>query len=140
MSIEARMQVVKSSRVFFQHDSDRADFINPNTTNSNLVALVLHSLDDGFNIEFTAVNTDHHYDGTTEHSAGLAFDSWPLASAHAGDDFPGIRNIGLAAEAYTPGNVAATGLPEVTDVEDASGPVVFRDDGGSHVHFDVHPA
>jgi hypothetical protein len=153
MSQQARQAVVDSPHTIFQADSQRSDLLDTTKTDSNLIALVQFLLDRGHIIGFTAVNTDHHYDGTTEHSAGLAFDGWPMNSTTPGDwvtdlkpylndvaAFPGIRNIGLAGSAYTPDNVAATGLVETQNVESASAAVVFHDDGADHVHHDVHPA
>ncbi len=136
-------------------DTDRSDMLDESKTDSNLVALFQHIIAGGFCIGVMAVNSDHHYDGTTEHSAGLAFDGWPLNRAVWGDwvdsdklgpylkhvaAFPGIRNIGLAGTAYTTPNIDATGLLVTQDVESANQSVVFHDDGADHIHHGCHPA
>jgi hypothetical protein len=152
MSQQARQAVVDSPKTFFTADSQRSDLLDENLTNSNLIALIQYIIAQ-YPIEFTAIRTDHHDDGPTEHAGGLAFDGWPLKSNTAGDwlddlepylayiaKFPGIRNIGLAGSAYTQANVSATGLPQNQEPEQAPLPCVFQDGGADHVHHNVFPA
>lgn len=156
MSAKARQFVVDSPLTKLS-DTDRADLLDKSKTNSNLIALIEHIIQGGYAVGFTAINRDHHFDGSTEHSAGLAFDGWPLRTPTAGDwmdageprfreylahvaKFSGIRNIGLAGSAYTLENVSATGLLLTQDPEFADRPAVFKDGGADHVHHDVHPA
>lgn len=141
MSIQAREQLVAAS--FFQRDSERTDLLDPNMTNTGLIALLLDVVNAGHILEFTAVRSDHSDDsglGFHCHAHGFCADLWPLNSPEAGDYMDAtspyfaaflrdvakstwLYQIGLAGSAYTTANVAA------------AGPTVFHDDGADHVHL-----
>lgn len=158
MSLIERQHIVDDGRVLFQNPTvQRLDLIDPMKTDSNLIALLQHIVDGGFYVELTAVRSDHHDDGRTEHAGGLAFDGWPTNTTLEGDwmdqgsqrfreylahvaAFPGIRNIGLAGSAYTDLNIKATGLELTNAPEMAETSCVFEDSGADHIHHDVHPA
>jgi hypothetical protein len=149
MSMDARLEIVESPLNVLT-SSQRCDLLDPAKTNSELIALIQYLNAGGFTIGFTAINSDHHYDGPTEHSAGLAFDGWPKNLATGGgwlDDiapylahlgkFPRLRNVGLAGSAYTPGNLKALGLLWTPYPENPPFPVAFHDNGGDHIHHNV---
>lgn len=142
MSQEARQQLV--DLLVFQRDSERGDLLDPNRTQTQLIALLLDlAQHHGWHIEVTAVRRDHHDDsglGLHCHANGYAADCWPLASANAGDyldagdaRFRGflsdaassawLYQTGLAGTAYTDANMAAAGAR------------AFQDDGADHVHL-----
>jgi hypothetical protein len=140
MSIEARQGLC--DRLAFQDDSQRSDLMNPNLTQTDLIALLI-ALAEDWNIEVTAVRSDHHDDsalGEHSHANGWCIDLWPLASAAAGDYLdagdprfaafledvakqPQLYQIGLAGSAWTSANAVA------------AGGTVFHDDGADHVHI-----
>jgi hypothetical protein len=141
MSIQARQDLV--SKLVFQRDSQRNDLMDPNMTQTTLIALLLELVNKGHHIEITAVRSDHSDDsalGLHCHANGYCADMWPLGSATPGDyldagnpyfqqflrDAAGsswLYQIGLAGSAYTDANVAAAGS------------TVFHDDGADHVHL-----
>jgi hypothetical protein len=142
VSQEARQQLV--NLLVFQRDTERGDLLDPNRTQTQLVALLLDlAQSHGWHIEITAVRTDHHDDsglGLHCHANGYAADCWPLASAAAGDYLDAgdsrfqtflrdaaasawLYQTGLAGSAYTATNMAA------------AGPRAFQDDGADHVHL-----
>ena len=155
MSLAARQAIIAldNTKVFFQNpDTQKADLLNPDMTDSNLIALIQFLIDRGHILEFTAIRSDHHVDGYNGHNpGGKAFDCWPLGSAIAGTyldasalkpfladvaAFSGLYQLGLAGTAYTADNVAATGLIE----NFAANPCVFHDEGADHIHCGVHRA
>lgn len=148
MSMQARDALVNGPNTKFQRNTQRTDLLNPNLTQTDLIALLLALVAKGHIILFTAVRTDHHddsglgrppeYVGT--HAHGWAADVWPLNSPDptdyidAGDPrfaqfledaaaSPWLHQIGLAGTADTPANRAAAGA------------TVFSDDGADHVHL-----
>lgn len=141
MSIQARQSLVASGHLVFQDGTQKGDLLNPNTTQTELIAALIYlTIHCGHYIEITAVRSDHHDDGPHGHAGGYAADCWPLDSAAAGDymdataegfaDFledaakmPFYYQIGLAGEANTAANLAA------------AGPGAFVDMGADHVHL-----
>lgn len=143
MSIEARQALVNSPRTFFQSQSQRDDLLDPNKTQTDLIALLTDLVGKGWNIEFTAIRSDHHDDsvlGEHCHAHGWCADCWPLKSSRAGDYIdandpqfarfcndagfdPSEYQEGLAGTAWTHANAVAAG----------SG--VFHDDGADHIHL-----
>jgi hypothetical protein len=142
MSQEARNDLV--SLLVFQSPTERGDLLDPNRTQTQLIALLLDLAQNrGWHIEITAVRTDHHDDsalGLHCHANGYAADCWPLASStpgsylDAGDDrfaqflrdaaaSSWLFQIGLAGTAYTTANMQAAGS------------TAFQDDGADHVHL-----
>ena len=154
MSVQEREELVNSPHTLFQNESQREDLLDPSKTDSGLVALLHHlCVQNGWNVEFTAIRSDHHddsglnptppHEGT--HAAGFAADLWPLASDTSGDyldaddpkfaqflenvrDAPYVRQIGLAGSAQTDAN------------RTAAGDKVFDDDGADHVHIGADAA
>ena len=143
MSLEARQGLVDHPHTFFQAQSQRDDLLDPNKTQTGLIALLLDLVGKGHIIEFTAVRSDHHDDsglGLHCHAYGYAADCWPLASATAGDYLDAgdarfqaflkdaaasswLYQIGLAGSAAIQVNFAAAGRS------------AFDDDGADHVHL-----
>lgn len=142
MSQEARQELV--SLLVFQSSVEKGDLLDPNRTQTQLIALLLDlAKGKGWHIEITAVRTDHHDDsalGLHCHANGYAADCWPLASATPGNYLDAgdprfanflkdaaasswIYQIGLAGSAYTSANMAAAGSN------------AFQDDGADHVHL-----
>ncbi len=140
MSIEARTDLC--DRLFFQAASQRSDLLDPNATQTQLIAFLLDMVNAGFFLEVTAVRSDHHDDsalGLHCHAHGYCADVWPLNTPKAGDymdatsvhfqDFlevaaasPWRYQIGLAGSAQTAENRAAAGSS------------CFDDDGADHIH------
>lgn len=153
MSIEARQKLVNSPNTFFQHESQRTDFLDLHIVRTELVALVLELIDKGNIIEFTAVCSDHHDDsclGPFCHRYGAAFDCWPLKTRKAGDYVPSAGDLmhkflkdvfaskwtaqaGLAGTAQDQSNIAAAGFV----VYPINGRL-FPDDGDDHIHVGAH--
>lgn len=144
MSVEAREQLVNSGHLFFQDDSQKSDLLDPDLTQTGLIALLSDLVFRfGHHLEITAVRKDHHDDhalGVHCHFDGYAVDLWPLNSATAGDymdagsdafkaflehgaESDWLYQVGLAGSADTPRNRYFAGR------------TAFEDDGGDHVHF-----
>ncbi len=148
MSIQARDALVNGPNTKFQHNSQRIDLLNPNLTQTDLIALLTELAGKGHIILFTAVRSDHHDDsglgrppgfiGT--HAHGWAADVWPLNSPDPTDFIDAgdarfqqflqdaaasswLHQIGLAGTAFTTAN------------QTAAGPTAFHDDGADHVHL-----
>lgn len=141
MSIQARAELC--SKLFFQDDTQKSDLMDPSLTQTQLIALLLGLVDSGWNIEITAVRTDHGPDGYLglhSHQNGYAVDCWPLATPRSGDYYDAgsphfadflsdaaksawLQQIGLGGSAFTPANMAA------------AGPTAFEDNGQDHVHL-----
>ncbi|GEM_PF-3489397 len=148
MSIQARDQLVNGPATVFQRNTQRIDLLNPDLTQTQLIALLTELAAKGHIILFTAVRTDHHDDsglgrapafiGT--HAHGWAADVWILNSTNPTDFIdasdkrfqqfladaaasPWLHQIGLAGSADVPAN------------RSAAGDTVFSDDGGDHVHL-----
>jgi hypothetical protein len=141
-----RQQLVDSGHLFFMRDSQRTDLLDGSKTQDGLIEFLAHMVGLGYHIEFTAINTDHGYDGNLgphcHNPCGCAVDCWPLMSPtpgawlDAGDPIfrqflrdakaaPNYGETGLAGSAYTPANV------------EAAGPNVFQDDVEDHIHFQI---
>jgi hypothetical protein len=143
MSIEARQSLVDGGKIIFQAVSQRNDLLNPEITQTGLIALLSDLVAKGHIIELTAVKSDHHNDsdlGEHCHFNGYCADGWPLASSTPRDylDANDLRfkqflldvaassylyQVGLAGSAWTMVNQAA------------SGSHMFHDDGADHVHL-----
>lgn len=142
MSQEARQELV--NLLVFQRDVEKGDLLDPNRTQTQLIALLLDlAKGKGWHIEITAVRTDHHDDsalGLHCHANGYAADCWPLASATPGSYLDAgdqrfanflrdaaasswLYQIGLAGSAYTSANMSAAGS------------TAFQDGGPDHVHL-----
>lgn len=141
MSLQKRQEVV--DRLFFQDEGSKSDLLDPNLTNTNLIAMLDHLHVMGFFMEVTAVRSDHHPDGYLgkhSHQAGNAIDLWPLKNREAGNyldensrDFQLFLHyaqadnlcfqVGLGGSANNAHNVAILG------------PKGFIDNGSDHVHL-----
>jgi len=141
MSLEARHALVNSPNTIFQHDSQRADLLDPSKTNTNLIQLLTDLVAKNHIIEFTAIRSDHHDDsylGKHCHAYGDAVDCWPLRSTTPGDykdasDLAGFCHDaaidpaeyqeGLGGSASTHANAVACGRG------------FFQDNGADHIHL-----
>lgn len=141
MSLEARHHLCE--RLFFQNDSQRADLIDPKRTETGLIALLLAVLAAGFEVEITAVRSDHHDDsalGLHSHANGYAVDCWPLRTRSAGDymdaesrDFQDFLEAVVASSwCY---QVGLAGSAKTDANRHAAKPKCFEDDGEDHVHI-----
>lgn len=143
MSIEARQALVNSPNTFFQAQSQRDDLLDPNKTQTDLIALLTDLVAKGHIIEFTAIKSDHHDDsglGLHCHFNGYCADCWPLASARAGDylDSSDSRFVQFCHDAGFDPYEYQEGLAGSAWTHDAivaAGSGVFHDDGGDHVHL-----
>lgn len=143
MSIEAREALVKSPNTIFNSQSQRDDLLDPNKTQTDLIAMLTDLVEKGHVIQFTAIRSDHHDDsylGEHCHAHGYCADCWPLASTTPGDYLPASdprfvkfchdagfdpyeHQVGLAGSAWTHDDIVAAG----------SG--VFHDSGADHCHL-----
>lgn len=143
MSIEAREQLVDSRYLFFESQSQQDDLLNPDLTQTGLIALLQELTGKGHILQLTAVKADHSNDsalGEHCHYNGYAVDCWPLKSFTPGDWLDAndyrfqqflsdlatssyLHQIGLAGSAWTGTNqTAAKGM-------------AFEDTGADHVHI-----
>lgn len=86
MSLQARQDLV--NKLVFQRDSEKSDLMDPNMTQTTLIALLLDLVNKGHHIEITAIRTDHSDDsslGLHCHHNGYCADLWPLGSTAPGD-------------------------------------------------------
>jgi hypothetical protein len=153
MSLQTRQWVVNHPHTKFRGNS--SDILDPNKTNTAVIAHIVFMLERGHIILFTAINSDHHddlylnptppHEGT--HAGKCAYDCWPLNSEDPSDyatpgdavmnrfltdggECPYTYQVGEGGSAYTPGDVRiALGTHSPT------GDFVFQDDGSDHVHF-----
>jgi hypothetical protein len=142
MSTETRELVV--SKLFFQDDTQKSDLLDPEITNTNLIAALDDLLTQGHHIEITAVKSDHRDDGCGSglHESGCAVDCWPLNGPNPGQYLDAgteafiaflrdvqaadyVYDVGLGGVAYTSVNMTA------------AGPTAFQDDSEDHVHIGV---
>jgi hypothetical protein len=143
MSIKERKALVEHPHTIFRRQSQRDDLLDPDKTQTDLIALLADLVNKGHIILFTAVRSDHgddSYLGFHCHAHGFCADVWPLASPQDGDYLdagdsrfvkfchdagfdPYEHQVGLAGSAWTHADVIAAG----------SG--VFHDDGADHVHL-----
>ena len=144
MSAQARESLVNSPSTFFQKDSQRSDLLDETITKTELIALLIYLVDNGYYLEFTAIKSDHRDDsalGYHCHFNGFCADVWPLASQKAGDyiDASDVRFRLFLHDACVSPWLYQIGL--VGDGADsaanfaAAGPTAFQDDGGPHVHL-----
>lgn len=143
MSVEARQTLVAHPNTIFRSDTQRQDLLDPNKTQTYLIALLTYLVEKGHVILFTAIRSDHHDDSTLGvhcHANGYCADVWPLASTNATDYIDAgdsrfeaflrdaatsvaLYQIGLAGSAATQVNFAA------------AGPTAFQDSGADHIHL-----
>jgi hypothetical protein len=141
MSQETRDNLV--AKLVFQKASQRSDLLDDDLTQTYLIGLLDYLAQKGWNMEITAVRTDHSDDshlGFHCHAHGFCADLWPLASDTPGDYLdasdprfqqfltdaagaPFLYQIGLAGTADTLAN------------RKAAGPTVFSDGGADHLHL-----
>lgn len=138
MSQAARDALVQ--KLVFQRDSQRADLLSSNRTNSTLVALLGELVAKGHVLEITAVRSDHHDDGPRGHAGGRAADCWPLATSKPGDylDAGDPRFRALLSDAAASRWIFQIGLAGAADSHAnriAAGTTCFEDAGGDHVHL-----
>jgi hypothetical protein len=138
VSLTTRQELVAA--VQCANPSDISDLLNPQKTNTYLIAL-LSDLKGrcGHPLLITAVNTDHHPDGNGHgHSKGWAADLWNGDYGKVGDDKvfdiikalvvnPYCWTIGLAGKAQ---QYAEASHSLVTDKRQ----IIFLDEGLDHVH------
>lgn len=148
MSLAVRQWVVDHPHAIFRSQSQRDDILDPTRTQTGLIALIVHLLERGHIIEFTAIRADHHDDSNLNpdppyvgtHAGGYAFDGWPLASPTEGDylDAQDPRFIAYVRDAQSSPWHFQTGLAGSAyckcDIA-AAGPGLFEDSGGDHVHL-----
>ena len=143
MSQEARQNLVDSPNTIFQHDSQRADLLDENKTQTQLIALLSDLVSKGHIIEFTAIRSDHHDDsglGFHCHAHGFCSDCWPLASTKPGDYLDAsdprfvqfCHNAAIDPYEYQEG-LAGSALTHAAVIAAGSG--FFTDDGGDHIHL-----
>jgi len=143
MSIQAREQLC--DRLIFQRDSQRSDLMDPDMTNTDLIALMLDVTKNVY-WEVTAVRSDHHDDsglGLHSHANGYCLDGWPLNSKTAGDymDPDSLSFEAALRFARNSSWLYQIGLAGTADTEpnrEAAGPTVFSDSGADHVHLGAH--
>lgn len=143
MSILAREQLV--DQLAFTADSQRSDLLDPELTQTQLIALLLDvsSAAQGWSckLKLTSVRSDHRDDsslGLHCHARGYCADLWPVdangswlsaedprfqAILGAGAASSWLHQWGLAGTAWTPANEAA------------AGPTAFQDEGADHLHL-----
>jgi hypothetical protein len=142
MSLAARASLC--NRLIFQNDSQRTDLLNPDKTQTQLIALLIGLLDRGHYLEITAVRTDHSDDsalGLHCHANGYAADCWPLASATAADYLDAstqafrsfLEDVSDSAWLFQVGLVG-DGADSAANFA-AAGRTAFQDDGGPHIHL-----
>lgn len=145
MSMEARQMLVDSPRTFFQAESQREDLLNPEITQTYLIAMLLALVNKGWNLEFTAIKSDHHDDsalGEHCHFNGYCADLWPLASPAAGNYLNAaspafqqfLRDVAASPYLY---QVGLAGSADSSVNRDCAGATCFEDDGGDHIHIGV---
>ncbi len=142
MSQEARHELV--NLLVFQRGTERGDLLDPNRTQTQLIALLLDlAKTHGWHIEITAVRSDHHDDsglGLHCHANGYAADCWPLKSAtpqdylDAGD--PRFQKFlrDAAASSWTY-QIGLAGTADTSTNMAAAGKTAFQDSGPDHVHL-----
>lgn len=148
MSVETRQALVDSPNLIFQNESQRSDLLDPNKTQTYLVAFLGELLDKGHIIELTAVKSDHSDDsalGEHCHFNGWCVDCWPLASQEAGDyldasDEEFADFLSDAAEAQYHHQTGLAGTAYTSSNMTAAGPTAFQDDGADHVHLGTQAA
>lgn len=141
MSLETREKLCQ--RLVFTDASQQSDLLDPNLTNTDLIALLLDATAHGEVLGITAVRSDHSDDsalGFHCHAHGFCADCWPMNSRTPGDWMSAtdplfaawlarvsqslwLHQIGLAGTAWTQANV------------DAAGSTVFHDSGADHIHL-----
>jgi len=140
MSIDARKELV--SRLVFQNPSQRADLLDPERTQTALIALLL-DVTRHFNLEITAVRSDHRDDsaeGEHCHAHGWCADVWPLRSPRPGayldaDEPEFLDFLRTCAAAEHLHQVGLAGSSDTPDCRAASGSTCFPDSGADHLHL-----
>lgn len=143
MSEEARRDLIHSSHLFFQNQAQIQDLLNPQVTQTWLIALLQCIVAKGFYLELTAVKSDHHDDsalGLRCHYNGYAVDCWPLNTPRAGDYLdatdPRFQTfLGFVSRVPYLYQIGLAGSADIQKNEEAAGATYFSDDGGDHVHL-----
>ncbi len=143
MSAQARAALVDSPKTLFQTDSQRADLLDENATQTTLIALLSELIGKGHIIEFTAVKSDHDDDsnlGRHCHYYGFCADCWPLSSATPGayldaTDSRFTQFVADAAASRYRWQIGLAGSAWTADAIAAGGATVFQDAGADHVHL-----
>lgn len=142
LSIEARQALVKSPQTVFQADSQKSDLLDPNITQTGLIAVLSELVAKGYYLLITAVKSDHHDDsalGEHCHFNGYAADLWPLHSS-TGTDYINADDPKFAVFLKVLASCAyhyQTGLAGSADTDAlhaAAGPTCFSDSGADHIH------
>jgi hypothetical protein len=139
--MQARADLV--SRLVFQDASQKSDLLNPNLTQTQLIALLLGLAQAGWHMEITAVRSDHHDDsalGLHCHANGYCADLWPLASFAPGDYLDAGSQefrefLEAAARSSWLYQIGLGGSADTQENATAAGPTYFADDGADHVHL-----
>ncbi len=143
MSAQARKALVSHPGLVFQRSSQRDDLLDPNKTQTELIALLLELLSHGHSIELTAVRSDHHDDhclGRHSHSNGFAADGWFLAT-HEPGDYLDARNpqfeegIECVAHSAWREQIGLAGSADIPVNQRAAGSAYFPDQGADHIHL-----
>jgi hypothetical protein len=142
MSIDARQALVDSKQTIFQNDSQRTDLLNPDLTQTGLIAVLSELVAKGFYLLFTAVKSDHHDDsglGEHCHFNGYCADLWPLHSSTATDyinaDDPKFAVfLKVLASCRYHYQTGLAGSADTDACHEAAGPTCFSDSGADHIH------
>lgn len=141
MSQQARDDLVV--HLVFQDETQKSDLESETLTQTTLIALLQELVAKDWNIEITAVRTDHHDDsalGLHSHANGYCVDCWPLADATPGNylDASDPRFQQFLADCATAPYLFQIGLAGSADTyanRVAAGHTVFEDTGADHVHL-----
>jgi hypothetical protein len=138
-----------AARLFYQDSTQKSDILDPNKTQTELIAALQSLLKKGYHIELTAVNSDHHDDTNLNptppycgvHAHGWAVDCWPLNSATPGDWVDASTHIFRQflvdiskVPFYMQTGLVGDGADSAANFQ-AAGPGAFQDDGGAHIHI-----
>jgi hypothetical protein len=140
MSLDARKELV--SRLVFQNPSQRADLLDPERTQTALIALLL-DVTRHWNLEITAVRSDHHDDsalGEHCHAKGWCVDCWPLRTPKAGmyldaDEPQFLDFLRACAAAGHLHQIGLAGSADIPACHSAAGLTSFSDSGPDHIHL-----
>lgn len=144
MSIETRQKLVDDPRLVLTHQSQRADLLDPDLTDTWLVQFLLTLIETaGHPIMVTAINSDHA--PGTYHGDARGVDLWHADWAAVGDEKvvdvmlaardidcagePALVEVGLSGDAARMQSYVTFCCPNVF-VEDWG-------DGNEHLHFAV---
>ena len=150
MSIQLRTEVATSPSMIYRSNMQQQDIMNPQATQTQLIAMLFYLLQHGATLEVTSVRADHDDDlflnptpphcGT--HAGGWAIDCWPLSEPKEGayldpaeEQFahflrllagaPFLRQIGLGGSSFTAMDMISAGI------------TAFENSPQDHVHIGV---